>query len=326
MKPLRHLLFGLTLVAVGACGRNEGTPGKGAPPGAPNQGAAKDNKQTLAEARAGFKSKPSTGHTPGAPLPNPPANLFLKTKYKSPAGQLSTYLTPDPKDGKKHPAIIWITGGDCNSVDDDIWHDAPPNNDQTASAYRKAGIVMMFPALRGGNDNPGVREAYYGEVDDILAAADFLAQQPYVDPQRIYLGGHSTGGTLVLLTGEFSDRFRAVFSFGPAADVSNYPPQFKQFDTSNRKEVELRSPIHWLHGIKAPVFVFEGVQGNAADLQEMKSATTNDKVQFFLVAGTDHFAILAPANRLIAQKILSDTGPACNISFTAAELNKLSGR
>ena len=30
----------------------------------------------------------------------------------------------------------------------------------------------------------------------------FLAKQDYVDPKRIYLGGHSTGGTLALLTAE----------------------------------------------------------------------------------------------------------------------------
>ena len=28
----------------------------------------------------------------------------------------------------------------------------------------------------------------------------------------IYLGGHSTGGTLVLLVSECTDRFRAIFS------------------------------------------------------------------------------------------------------------------
>jgi dienelactone hydrolase len=321
----RCLLLVLMLAAVGACSPNEGPPKAGAPAAVNN--APADNggaKQTLAEARAGFKTKPQAGHVPGDPLPNPPAKLFKKTKFTAPLGQLSAYLTPDPKDGKKHPAIIWITGGDCNSVDDGIWQNSPPENDQTASAFRKAGIVMMFPSLRGGNDNPGVPEWFYGEVDDILAAADFLAKQPYVDPERIYLGGHSTGGTLVLLTGEMSNRFRAVFSFGPAGDVSGYPPQFKQFDTANRREVELRSPMHWLDSIKSPVFVLEGAQGN--DIQPMKNANKNDKVKFFVVAGASHFSILAPATNLVARKILGDTGPACNIEFSAAELNKLFGR
>lgn len=46
---------------------------------------------------------------------------------------------------------------------------AAPSNDQSASAFRTKGIPMMFPSLRGGNDNPGVQESFFGEVDDVLA-------------------------------------------------------------------------------------------------------------------------------------------------------------
>jgi dienelactone hydrolase len=285
-------------------------------------GKEKD-KQALAEARKGFITKDIKPTPPYGALPEPPAGVFIKTKFEAPVGQLSAYLTPDPRDGKKHPAIIWITGGDCNSVDDDIWKDAPASNDQTASAFRKAGIVMMFPSLRGGNDNPGKREGFFGEVNDILAAAEFLAKQGYVDSKRIYLGGHSTGGTLVLLTAEFSDRFRAVFSFGPAADVSHYPPQFTPFNTGNKREVELRSPIHWLHGIKSRVFVMEGAMGgNTSALEAMKNTSKNAQVQFLTVTGATHFSILAPTTRLLAQKILADTGETCDISLSSQELNK----
>ena len=155
--------------------------------------------ETLLEARKGFQSKLVDRGGDRTPVPNPPANLFRLVKYDAAVGQLPAYLSPAPKDGKKGPAIIWITGGDCNSIDDGCWTEGPPANDQSASAYRKAGIAMMFPSLRGGNDNPGKKEGFLGEVDDVLAAADFLAKQDYVDPKRIYLGGHSTGGTLRLL-------------------------------------------------------------------------------------------------------------------------------
>ena len=135
-------------------------------------------------------------------------------KYDSPAGSLAAYVSPDPNDGKRHPAIIWITGGDCNTIGE-MWNPRPASNDQTARAYREAGLVMMFPSLRGGNDNPGFKENFYGEVDDVLAAAAYLAKQDYVDPKRIYLGGHSTGGTLVLLVAEVPNPFRAVFLIRP---------------------------------------------------------------------------------------------------------------
>jgi len=71
--------------------------------------------------------------------------------------------------------------------------------DRFGRPVRKAGIAELYPALRGASGNPGKPECFLGEIDDILAAADFLARRPDVDPQRIYLGGHSTGGTMVLL-------------------------------------------------------------------------------------------------------------------------------
>jgi dipeptidyl aminopeptidase/acylaminoacyl peptidase len=257
----------------------------------------------------------------------PPPKLFRKVDYPSPAGKLAAYLTPDPRDGKKHPAIIWITGGDCNSIGDSAWTPARPSNDQSARQYREAGMVMMFPSLRGGNTNPGVEEGFLGEVDDILAAADYLANQGYVDPKRIYLGGHSTGGTLVMLVAESTDRFRAVFSFGPASDVSNYDNEYTPFNRNDQREIELRSPVKWLHCIRCPTFVFEGtIQGNIQSLQELMRASTSPKAHFYPVNGASHFSILAPTNRLIAQKILRDEGPETNIAFTAAELNKPFGR
>ena len=82
---------------------------------------------------------------------------------------------------------------------------------------------MMFPSLRGGNDNPGKKEGFLGEVNDVLAASEFLSRQEYVDPDRIYLGGHSTGGTLALLVAASTDKYRAVFSFGPNDDVERLP-------------------------------------------------------------------------------------------------------
>ena len=310
MKRLSFTL--LTLVAVAGCNRQPAQPPSPAEAG------------LLTEAHKGFQTKLVGPKSASAPVPQPPPQLFRTVRYDSPAGNCAAYLTPDPKDGKKHPALIWITGGDCNSIDEGCWKEGPPSNDQSASAFRKAGIVMLFPSLRGGNDSPGRKEGFLGEVDDVLAAADFLAKQKYVDPGRIYLGGHSTGGTLVLLVAECSDRFRAVFSFGPADDVSGYGPEFLPFDRSNSREVELRSPGRWLTSIKSPTFVFEGTgQGNLASLRAMARSSTNPNVRFLAVRGANHFSILAPTTRLLADKILRDDGPASNLTVTDEELGKL---
>jgi dipeptidyl aminopeptidase/acylaminoacyl peptidase len=237
-------------------------------------------------------------------------------------GDLGAYLTPDPQDGKRHPAIIWITGGDCNSIGE-VWDAMPEDNDQCATAYRNAGLIMMFPSLRGGNMNPGFREGFLGEVEDVLAAAEYLSRQPYVDSGRIYLGGHSTGGTLALLVAECSPRFRAVFAFGPVEDVGFYGEEYKPFDSEDRNEVRIRSPIHWLNWIACRTFVIEGEGGNIQSLHAMMKSTSNEWVRFVPVVGADHFDVLSPTNRLIAKKILADKGSACSITIGNDEVSRL---
>ncbi|HEY1186711.1 MAG TPA: prolyl oligopeptidase family serine peptidase [Gemmata sp.] len=285
-----------------------------------------DGKTALADARKGFVTKLVKRQKANEPAPEPPANLFRKVQYDAPVGKCAAYLTPDPKDGKKRPAIIWITGGDCSTIGD-VWEPSPASNDQTARQYRDAGLVMMFPSLRGGNQNPGVQENFLGEVDDVLAAAEHLAKLDYVDPAHIYLGGHSTGGTLVMLVAAVPNPFRAVFSFGPAEDISGYPAQFRgAVNMSDPREVELRSPGRWLHSVSVPTFVFEGTDGNLDSLQAMARASTNSKLKFFPIKGATHFSVLAPVNKRIAQKIAADTGAETNLTFTEAELNGLFGR
>lgn len=249
--------------------------------------------------------------------------MFRKVSYQAAPGAMAAYLTPDPRDGRKHPAIVWITGGDCNSIGD-VWTAQQADNDQSAAAYRQAGIVMMFPSLRGGNNNPGQHESFLGEVDDVIAAADYLAQQSYVDPARIYLGGHSTGGTLALLVSECTDRFRAVFSFGPVENAASYGERFNTYDINDRAERRVRAPVLWLHCIASPTFIMEGssAQGtsNIDALRFMEKYNTNRQAHFLAVPGADHFTILAPTNRFLAAQIVRDTGATCRISFTASDL------
>lgn len=251
---------------------------------------------SLTKARRGFETDLVPSTTTKEPVVSAPPKIFRTIKYSAPQGAMAAYLSPDPRDGKKHPAIIWITGGDCNSIGD-VWTTASRANDQTAAAYRNAGIVMMFPSLRGGNNNPGQKEGFLGEVDDVLAAAKYLENQSYVDPHRIYLGGHSTGGTLALLVAESSSRFRAVFSFGPVYNVASYGADsgFLPFNIRERKEVALRA---------------------------MAKASTNPKAHFIEVKNAAHFNVLAPTNELIARKILRDTGETTNVSLTEDEFNR----
>ena len=146
---------------------------------------------------------------------SPPEGVFDLISYPAPAGDLAAYLTPAPKDGQRRPAVVWAKGG-FGGIGSYFWEEASPSDDQSARAFREAGLVLMCPSWRGENANPGRFESFYGEVNDLLAAIDYVKTLPYVDPERVYLGGHSTGGTMVLLAATAGAEVRATFSFGGA--------------------------------------------------------------------------------------------------------------
>ncbi len=302
MSKARLTLLGLLI----ACGANVSSTAEVKP-----DTKAPVIETSLPDARRGFETRIARAPLDRSSAPEPPPEIFRKVRYPAPPGELVAYLTPDSNDGKRRPAILWITGGDSNTIGD-VWSPSPRDDEQTASAYRQAGIVMMFPSLRGGNDNPGASEGFLGEVDDVIAALEFLRKQPHVDPERVYLGGHSTGGTLAMLVGASTELPRAVFAFGPVADVRRYGSEWIPPADADAREVELRSPGSWLHSVKAPMFVIEGADGesNADELRRMQAASKNHRIRFFAVPGVDHFSVLAPVNEVIAAKILKATSAA----------------
>jgi acetyl esterase/lipase len=267
--------------------------------------------QRFADARQGFATVVAVRDEAPLPLPEPPERLFVRSDYRNAKHHvLPGYVSPDPGDGKRHPAIVWITGGDSNSLSD-FWVRGPEENDQSAAAFREAGIIMAFPTLRGGNGHDSAKEFLLGEVDDVRAAAEQLAQLSYVDPARLYLGGHSTGGTLALLAAETRTPFKAVFAFGPVARADAYgsmiPVDFARLDPM---ELKLRSPVHWLADIAQPTYVIEGRDGqsNIGELESICAASRNPLLRCIRVAGRDHFSVLASATRIIAARIAGDAG------------------
>ena len=234
MKPFCYIAAALLLFEICGC---RPRPDVAAPPA---------TVPGLLDARKGFSTTLREKVQSGKTAEDPPPAVFNLVKYPSDSGNLAAYVGVPPKDGGRHPALIWLVGGFSNGISPIAWTPGPRDNDQSAAAFREAGIIMMYPSLRGGNDNPGTMESFYGEVNDVIAAANYLAKLDYVDPRRIYLGGHSTGGTLALLVAESTDQFRATFSFGPVEDVRGYGQEHLLFDIKNAREAALRAPEKWL--------------------------------------------------------------------------------
>lgn len=265
--------------------------------------------RTLPVARAQWRTRmhEAMNEQPSTPMPQPPAALFVPLKYRSQGLELTAFVSPDPGRGERLPLMIWLTGGDTNSLGE-FWVPGPPSDDQSASAYREAGMLMMFPTLRGGNDNPGRREAFWGEVDDVLAALEAARRLPYVDPQRIYLGGHSTGATLALLVAASGASVNAVVALGPVADISGYGDLFGvSWRRLPREEVDLRSPAGWIRHVASPTWIVEGARSpsNVGELERLCGADMDNPLVHCLRApGEDHFSLLAPLNQRLAAQIV----------------------
>jgi acetyl esterase/lipase len=92
---------------------------------------------------------------------------------------------------------------------------------------------------------------------------------------------------------------------------------------TNDQEFKLRSPIFHLSSLQSPTFYFEG-EGEYTARQAVQMAIVareqNAPLHVFIIPGGDHFSIILPITRLIASKVVADTGPACKIQFTPEEV------
>jgi len=235
--------------------------------------------------------------------------------YDAPLGSNVAYASP-VEEGARRAAIVWLVGGSDWGVSETMWRDEPRENDQSASAFRKADMVLMLPALRGWHDNPGDNQCFLGEVDDVIAAADYLASRPDVDPDRIYLGGHSTGGTMALLAAASSNRYRAVFAFGPREDATLHKDCVPEGTTG--EERRLRAPVEHMADITTPTFVIEGEEGNLYQLRLLEERRGDAPITFIEVPGADHFTVLLPGEETIVEAIATDVGDEVRLSITAA--------
>ena len=271
--------------------------------------ATAQDEPRLLEKRAGHKTQLLGKKREQEAAPKPPADApFELVKFPTKLGGMSAYLTkPAGGEKGKRPAIVWITGGfPTASPGAYLWEPTKIGNEQSARIYRLEGITTMFPTVRGSEPgNPGYQEGFYGEVEDIISAGDYLSKLPQVDPQRIYLGGHSTGGTLALLVAESTDRFAGVFCFGPTDEGYGKETAPHKWD---KKERGLRSPIQHLGSIRVPTYVIEGEGGNRESLVALEEVSKNKNVRFILADRADHFDVIHPANAIIAKAIMASRG------------------
>jgi dienelactone hydrolase len=238
-------------------------------------------KEDYAKARQKFRTKlvqqnpsPQTERMPDAPtgvmmVEFPSGNLRLKAWINR----------PDKTEKNKIPAVVFLHGGFGFGKED--WEMTEP--------FRNAGFIVLVPILRGENGQAGNFTLFYDEVEDVLAAADYLSKQTFVDAKNIFVAGHSVGGTLTMLAAQASNKFRAAASFSGSPDQilfvsEGFPKDKVPFDQSNPREFQMRSPLAYAASFKCPTRIYYGSQESHFSLTSQRTAEVGSKANLNVAA------------------------------------------
>ena len=114
----------------------------------------------------------------------------------------------DPK--RRYPAILWLHGGQESQYDYGF--------NFRVQLFAANGYVVVMPNVRGsggrGLDFALSLNKAYGthDVEDVIVATDYVIARGYVDPDRLGVGGWSSGGTLTNVVITKTDRFAGAIS------------------------------------------------------------------------------------------------------------------
>ena len=132
---------------------------------------------------------------------------------------------------------------------------------------------------------------------------DMLAKTPGVDPDRIFIAGHSAGGTLAMLGAMTSKRFKACASFSGSPDQVSFAraqDELVVFDKAKPQEFAMRSPLAYYQSFKCPARFYYGDEELAFKFSTQKLAEkasgAGTDAKAVEITG-DHFTAVDPAIR-----------------------------
>ncbi len=211
--------------------------------------------------------------------------------YRSGAGgelELAAWVNKYKRKRHAMPGVLFLHGGNAMGIGH--W--------QLMKPYTDAGFVVLMPSVRGENGQMGNFSGFYDEVSDVLAAADRLAHLPGVDPNRLFVAGHSVGGTLTMLAAMSTHKFRAAAPMSGNPDAFrffNRYPQDIRFDDTNKHEFEVRSALCYAQSFKCPVRVTHATEedhfNDRASLLASRARGAGIRIETGTAAGNHNSAL-----------------------------------
>lgn len=172
-----------------------------------------------------------------------------------------------PRNGQ-HPAIVYVHGGPTsqtvNSFNRFIQHAA--NN----------GYIVIAPNYRGSTgygkefQQANLFDMGGGDLQDVIAGADWIKQTGYVDPKKLIVMGGSYGGYMSMMAvTKAPEVWAAGVPIVPFVnyftEIENEDPVLREMDLAtmgdpvkDKARFEDRSPIFFVDKIKAPLMLLAG--------------------------------------------------------------------
>jgi len=168
----------------------------------------------------------------------------------------------------EHPAIVYVHGGPTA---------------QTMNTFNRfvqfmvnQGYFVIAPNYRGSTgygkefQQANLFDMGGGDLQDVLASAEWIKQTGYIDPKKVILMGGSYGGYLTMMgVTKAPEVWAAGVPIVPFVnwftEIQNEDPVLQQSDLAtmgdlvkNKALYEDRSPINFVDQIKAPLYLLAG--------------------------------------------------------------------
>jgi dipeptidyl aminopeptidase/acylaminoacyl peptidase len=168
----------------------------------------------------------------------------------------------------QNAAVVYVHGGPTS---------------QTVNSFNRMiqhlvnqGYMVIAPNYRGSTgygkefQEANLFDMGGGDLQDVLAAADFVKQTGYLDPRKLVLMGASYGGYLTMMgVTRAPDVWAAGVPIVPFVnwftEIANEDPVLQQSDLATMGDLEKnkdlyrdRSPIFFVDQIKAPLLLLAG--------------------------------------------------------------------
>jgi dipeptidyl aminopeptidase/acylaminoacyl peptidase len=172
-----------------------------------------------------------------------------------------------PRNGE-HPAIVYVHGGPTAQTMNTF--------NRFVQYMANQGYIVIAPNYRGSTgygkefQQANLFDMGGGDLQDVLAAADWIKQTGYVDPKKLILMGGSYGGYMTMMgVTKAPEVWAAAVPIVPFVnwftEIQNEDPVLQQSDLAtmgdpekNKTLYEDRSPINFVDKIKAPLYLLAG--------------------------------------------------------------------